>query len=337
MAGIQRRQGPNYVGLFGLLQPFADGLKLIFKETNIPMGVYYYIFLFCSISSLSLSLLNWTVIPFNSGWVFADVNFGLLFILMISSLNVYTILFSGWASNTKYGALGSIRSGAQMVSYELPLTMSLLVVIMLSGTCNLTNIINAQCQTAWYIFLLFPAALIFLISAFAETNRTPFDLPEAESELVAGYNIEYASLSFALFFLSEYNQILIMSFLFTTVFLGGWSVCFVNFGFFVENIIENIFGWGDFLAAYLQFKIKINNFIIFNFLLKYPSLCWNLLLLFQTLVVVVKSLLVANFFILVRACLPRYKYTQLIELCWRVFLPFIFVYFYIVMIISYLW
>ncbi len=233
LAGIQRRHGPVFIGIFGLLQPFADGLKLVLKVFNTPSGVYYYIFLFSSILSLTLSLLSWSVIPFNSYFVVADVNLSLFFILVVSSLNVYTIMFSGWSSNSKYGVLGSIRSGAQMISYELPMSLSILPLILIASTANLTNLVNFQQQNFWFIILV-PFALIFFITALAETNRTPFDLPEAESELVAGYNMEYSALSFAVFFLAEYNHILLMSVLFTILFLGGWDL--IDF-----SIFEKIF------------------------------------------------------------------------------------------------
>ena len=286
LGGIQRRHGPVFTGFFGLLQPFADGLKLFLKEIMIPAGAYYYIFLGASFLSLVLSLLSWAVIPFNSKLVIADVNFGLLFILLVSSLNVYSTLFSGWSSNSKYGLLGSIRSGAQMISYELPMTLALIPVILTTASMNLTNIVNYQSTSNFFFFIVFaPSCFIFFITALAETNRTPFDLPEAESELVSGYNIEYSSIPFAFFFLAEYNHILIMSFLFSILYLGGWS--------------------SDFFCEFFN----VNNSSIL-----------------ETCILVIKSFFMVNLFIYVRAAVPRYKYLQLIKMCWTVFIPFLLFY-----------
>ena len=285
LAGIQRRHGPVFTGFFGLLQPFADGLKLFLKEIMIPAGGYYYVFLGASMLSLILSLLSWSVIPFNSKSVISDINLGLLFILFVSSLNVYSTLFSGWSSNSKYGLLGSVRSGAQMISYELPMTLALVPIILTTSSMNLSNIVNFQNgQFGWFICFI-PASFIFFITALAETNRTPFDLPEAESELVSGYNIEYSSIPFAFFFLAEYNHILIMSFLFSILYLGGWSFNLSNYFFTIENS-----------------------------------------LFLETFGLVLKSFIIVNLFIYVRAAVPRYKYLQLIKMCWTVFIPFLLFY-----------
>ena len=199
MAGIQRRHGPVFVGNFGILQAIADGLKLLAKEQNITYGVNFYIFLISSFASVILSMLSWAVIPFNDNFIFANINLNLYFILLLSSLNVYSILFSGWSSNSKYGTLGSIRAAAQVIAYEIPMLLSLLPMIIITKSLNLSNIIFFQINNFWFIFFL-PSLLIFYITALAETNRTPFDLPEAESELIAGYNIEYSSILFAFFF-----------------------------------------------------------------------------------------------------------------------------------------
>lgn len=325
LAGIQRRQGPVFVGIFGLLQPFADGLKLVLKVFNTPSGVYYYIFLFSSILSLTLSLLSWSVIPFNSYFVIADVNLGLFFILVISSLNVYTIMFSGWSSNSKYGVLGSIRSGAQMISYELPMSLSILPLILMTSTANLTNLVNFQQKNFWFIVLV-PFALIFFITALAETNRTPFDLPEAESELVAGYNMEYSALSFAVFFLAEYNHILLMSVLFTILFLGGWDIITFNFinewlEYFSKfsDVLENIYldfrlNWTYLQLIILRRLLIIfgSKIIIYTFILKFY---------FETFILIIKSFCVASIFVVIRASVPRYKFVQLISICWEVFIP----------------
>jgi NADH-quinone oxidoreductase subunit H len=221
MGLMQRRVGPNIVGPFGLLQPLADGLKLALKQSVLPITANLNLFLIAPVITLTLSLIAWAVIPFDQTVVLADINLGVLYLLAISSLSVYGIICSGWSSNSKYAFLGGLRSSAQMISYEVSIGLVLLSVLVCAGSCNLSEIVLAQ-QSIWYLFPLFPLFILIFISALAETNRTPFDLPEAEGELVAGYNVEYSSLGFALFFLGEYGNILLLSALISVLFLGGW-------------------------------------------------------------------------------------------------------------------
>ena len=221
LSSIQRRKGPNVLGFFGLLQPFADGLKLFLKETIVPSQASQLIFLLAPLITLTLSLLGWTVIPFSKNFVYSDLDLGLLYIFAISSLNVYGIIIAGWSSNSKYAFLGSLRSAAQMVSYEVSLGLVIITVLLCTGSLNLTRIVEAQ-KTVWFALPLFPMFIIYFVSALAETNRTPFDLPEAETELVGGYNVEYSSLAFALFFLGEYANMILQSSMLTILFLGGW-------------------------------------------------------------------------------------------------------------------
>jgi len=221
LAAMQLRQGPNMVGPFGLLQPLADGLKLFSKETIYPTVANKTIFILAPMLTFALSLVAWAVMPFAEGWVLADINVGVLYLFAISSLGVYGILMAGWASNSRYAFLGGLRSAAQMVSYEVSIGFVLVTVLLTTGSLNLSDIVLAE-RPWWVGVLLFPMFVIFVISALAETNRCPFDLPEGESELCGGYNVEYSSMVFALFFLGEYANMILMSGMTTVLFLGGW-------------------------------------------------------------------------------------------------------------------
>ncbi len=225
LAAMQLRKGPNVVGPFGLLQPFADALKMLMKETIIPSGSNRVLFLLAPMLTFGLAMLAWAVIPVNDGWAIADINVGILYLFAISSLGVYGIIIAGWASNSKYAFLGAMRSAAQMVSYEVSIGFVLVSVLLCVGSLNLTDVVRAQ-STVWFAIPLFPMFIIFFISALAETNRSPFDLPEGESEIVAGFFVEYSSMSFALFFLGEYANMILMSALTTILFLGGWLAPF---------------------------------------------------------------------------------------------------------------
>lgn len=223
LAAMQLRYGPNVVGPFGLLQPMADGIKLLSKETIIPTGANTVLFLGAPVLTFFLALASWAVVPFSAGLVLADLNVGILYLLAISSLGVYGVIIAGWASNSKYSFLGGLRSAAQMVSYEVSIGLVIITVLLCVGSLNLSKIVLAQ-QDGWFLFkpLLFPMAIVFFISALAETNRHPFDLPEGESELVGGFNTEYSSMSFALFFLGEYANMILLSGTTSILFLGGW-------------------------------------------------------------------------------------------------------------------
>ena len=246
LALIQRRQGPNVVGVFGLLQPLGDGFKLLVKEIVSPSSSNSFLFILAPFISFYISLIGWGVIPFGEKAVLANIDAGVLYLLTVSSLGVYGIIISGWSSNSKFAFLGALRSSAQMISYELPLGFSILCVITCCQSLNLSHIIYSQ-RYVWYVVPLFIPFLIFFISGLAETNRHPFDLPEAESELVAGYNIEYAGMSFALFSLAEYSNILMMCSLNSIFFFGGWLSPFSILNFFPSSF------W---------FALKISFFVI---------------------------------------------------------------------------
>ena len=251
IGAIQLRKGPNVVGPFGLFQPIADGIKLLTKETIFPENSNKLIFTFSPILTFTLALIGWAVIPIDYKIVLADINVGVMYIFAVSSLGVYGIIMAGWASNSRYAFLGALRSAAQMISYEVSIGLIIISVLITSGSLNLTEIVMKQ-QNMWYVIPHFPMFIIFFISTLAETNRAPFDLPEAESELVAGYNVEYSSMSFGLFFLGEYGNMILMSSMSTILFLGGWLPP-VDISFF-ENI-----------PGFIWFLLKVT-FLLFLFL-----------------------------------------------------------------------
>ena len=218
---MQLRKGPNVVGPFGLFQPFADGIKLLTKETIVPSNSNKFLFILSPIITFTLALIAWAVIPVDNGIVLSNINVGIMYIVAVSSLSVYGIIMAGWASNSRYAFLGSLRSAAQMISYEVSIGLIIINILITVGSLNLSEIVLAQ-KNVWYFLPHFPMFIVFFISTLAETNRAPFDLPEAEAELVAGYNVEYSSLSFGLFFLGEYGNMILMSSMTTILFLGGW-------------------------------------------------------------------------------------------------------------------
>ncbi len=221
MAAMQMRKGPNVVGPFGLMQPFADALKMLMKETIVPTGANRILFLVAPLLTMTLAMIAWAVIPVNEGWAIADINVGILYLFAISSLGVYGIVIAGWASNSKYAFLGALRSAAQMVSYEVSMGFVIVTVLLCAGSLNLTDIVMAQ-ERVWFFIPLFPMFVVFFISILAETNRAPFDLPEGESEIVGGFHVEYGAMTFGLFFLGEYANMILMSAMTSILFLGGW-------------------------------------------------------------------------------------------------------------------
>ena len=291
LAAHQRRVGPNYVGYFGVLQPFSDALKLILKETIVPSQSNKILFYLAPVSTLIFSLLGWGVIPFGQGLAISDFSLGILYTLALSSLGVYGILFSGWSANSKYAFLGSLRSTASMISYELILSSAVLIIILLTGSFNFTTIIEQQ-QSIWFIVPLLPVFIIYFISILAETSRTPFDLQEAESELVAGFFTEHSSVPFVFFFLAEYSSIVLFSTITAILFLGGYNMpeIFINDSFF--NLQSIILGLKTciFCFMFVWFRATLPR-------MRYDALielCWlNLLPIAVAFIILVPSILVA--------------------------------------------
>jgi NADH-quinone oxidoreductase subunit H len=295
-AGVQMRKGPNVVGPFGLLQSFADFFKFVLKEIVVPAGADKVVFLLAPLISLVLGFVGWAVVPFAPGWVVSNLNVGILYLLAMSSLGVYGIIMGGWASNSKYPFLGALRSAAQMVSYEVSIGLIIITVILLAGSMNLSTIVEKQSGWIWNwnVFggnglqniILLPIMVVamgmFYISGLAETNRPPFDLPEAESELVAGYQVEYSSTPYLLFMVAEYSNIVLMCAMISVLFFGGWNPGFPT------DFLKSWGWWGNLFLA-LVFYAKI----VFWFFM----------------------------FAMAKAIVPRYRYDQLMRLGWKVFLP----------------
>jgi NADH-quinone oxidoreductase subunit H len=255
LAAMQLRRGPNVVGPFGLFQPFADAIKMMTKETIIPSGASRLLFILAPMLTFSLAVIAWAVIPVNDGWAIANINVGVLYLFAISSLGVYGVIIAGWASNSKYAFLGALRSAAQMVSYEVSMGFVMVTVLICVGSLNLNDVVLAQ-RNVWFAIPLFPMFVIFFISTLAETNRSPFDLPEGESEIVAGFFVEYSAMTFALFFLGEYTNMILMSAMTTILFLGGWLAPFA------DSSIGFLFTW---IPGPIWFIAKIM-FVLFFFL-----------------------------------------------------------------------
>jgi NADH-quinone oxidoreductase subunit H len=294
-AAVQMRKGPNVVGAFGLLQSFADFFKFVFKEIVIPAGTDRTLFIIAPLITLILAFITWAVVPVAPGWVISDLNVGLLYLFAMSSLGVYGIIIGGWASNSKYPFLGALRSAAQMVSYEVSIGFIIVTVLLFSGSMNLSVIIEQQAGGFWnwnvfaaqtlpvpMFLVMVPMAVIFFISALAETNRPPFDLPEAESELVAGYQVEYSSTLYLLFMVGEYLNIVLMCAMTSILFFGGWN----------SPIPVDVSGW-PYLASHAWHFFWFAAKIVFFFFM----------------------------FAMVKALVPRYRYDQLMRLGWKIFLP----------------
>lgn len=283
IAYIQGRIGPNRVGPMGILQPIADAVKLFFKELLIPTKSLNKLFLIAPVMTLAPSLAAWAVLPFMPGLVIADINVGILYILAMTSLSAYGVLIAGWASNSKYAFFGAMRSCAQIISYEIAMGFALVGVLMLSGSMNLSKIVMAQSGgiAHWYFIPLFPMFMVYWISALAETNRAPFDVAEGESEIVAGFHVEYSSMGFALFFLGEYANMILISFLAAILFFGGWLSPFQGLGF-----LDSMTSW-------------------------IPGIIW----------LIIKASFFVFCYLWFRATLPRYRYDQIMTLGWKVLIP----------------
>jgi NADH-ubiquinone oxidoreductase chain 1 len=310
MASMQRRFGPNIVGYYGLLQAFADALKLLLKEYVAPTQANIILFFLGPVITLIFSLLGYAVIPYGPGLAISDFNLGILYMLAVSSLATYGILLAGWSANSKYAFLGSLRSTAQLISYELILSSAILIVIMLTGSLNLT--VNTESQrVVWFLLPLLPIFIIFFIGSVAETNRAPFDLAEAESELVSGFMTEHAAVIFVFFFLAEYASIVLMCILTSILFIGGYLLidCSDLFNF-IDFIFSNLFfiDWVTYWRYYIQYAF--NNPIL-------EGLLYGLNL-------GLKSSIMIFTFIWVRASFPRIRFDQLMAFCWTVLLPIVF-------------
>ncbi len=282
---IQVRMGPNRVGWQGLLQPVADAVKLMFKEIIIPSGADKMLFIMAPVLSMGAAIAAWAVVPFNDGWVLADVNAGLLYILAMTSLGVYGVIIAGWASNSKYAILGALRSAAQIVAYEIAMGFALVVVLIAASSLNLSDIVNAQAGNVfnWFWLPLFPMFVVYVIAGVAETNRAPFDVAEGESEIVAGFHVEYSGMPFSVFFIAEYANMVLICVLATVMFLGGWLSP-------VPQLADVAWLGGSFWASGFHWFVFKVAFFMFVFL-------W------------------------LRATFPRYRYDQIMRLGWKVFIP----------------
>jgi NADH-quinone oxidoreductase subunit H len=287
---IQVRMGPNRVGPQGWLQPIADAVKLAFKEITIPAGANKLLFIMAPILSMGAAIAAWAVVPFNDGWVLADVNAGLLYILAMTSLGVYGVIIAGWASNSKYALLGALRSAAQIVAYEIAMGFALVAVLMASSSLNLSEIVRAQEGSVftWFWLPLFPMFIVYVIAGVAETNRAPFDVAEGESEIVAGFHVEYSGVAFALFFLAEYANMVLISSLTAIFFLGGWASPFEGWTF--ASGLADIPVLGLIMVGGFHWLFIKMAFFMYTFF-------W------------------------LRATFPRYRYDQIMRLGWKVFLP----------------
>jgi NADH-ubiquinone oxidoreductase chain 1 len=313
MASMQRRLGPNVVGYYGLLQAFADALKLLLKEYVAPTQANMILFFLGPVITLIFSLLGYAVIPYGPGLAISDFNLGILYMLAVSSLATYGILLAGWSANSKYAFLGSLRSTAQLISYELVLSSAILIVIFLTGNLNLTVIIEAQ-RAVWFILPLFPIFIIFFIGSIAETNRAPFDLAEAESELVSGFMTEHAAVVFVFFFLAEYGSIVLMCILTSILFIGGYLLLDYTLIFYIIEIISSNLFFMDSIFTNISLEYYLNDFI------NSPILEG----LFYGLSLGLKSSIMIFIFIWARASFPRIRFDQLMAFCWTVLLPVVF-------------
>ena len=310
MASMQRRLGPNIVGYYGLLQAFADALKLLLKEYIAPTQANMILFFLGPIITLIFALLGYGVVPYAPGLAISDFNLGILYMLAVSSLATYGILLAGWSANSKYAFLGSLRSTAQLISYELVLSSAILLVIFLTGNLNLTVNIESQ-RTIWFILPLFPIFIIFFIGSVAETNRAPFDLAEAESELVSGFMTEHAAVIFVFFFLAEYASIVLMCILTSILFIGGYLfIDYTQIFTILDQILFNLF----FIDSIYLLQSYLEN-IYYNYIIEgiYYALCLGL-----------KSSIMIFIFIWARASFPRIRFDQLMAFCWTILLPIVF-------------